>query len=165
MRTLIALLAFFTTTLASAATGEWIYAEAKLKLTKVNDQFGTCYDGTSNDIDGDLTFKIDPVGDAPAPAIFNLSASGSDAKITMAAVKPTSAEPNLLLKVKIEVRGKLISETELGMWHKWPNIADRRDEDPNRLPDFQHKAFFADDACPDRVDIVMTRVYSVPMDR
>lgn len=165
MSTLITLLALFTSSFASAATGEWIYAEAKLKFTKVNDQFGTCYDGTSNDVDGELTFKIDPVGDAPAPAIFNLAASGSEAKLTFSAVKPTSGEPNLVVKLKIEARGKAISETELGMWHKWPNISTRTDEDPNRLPDFTHKAYAQDDSCPDRVDVVLTRVYSVPMDR
>lgn len=164
MRTIIVLLFVSISSIASAATGEWIYAQAKIEFTKVNDQFGTCYDGTSNDIDGEITFKVDPLGDAPAPAVFNLAASQSDAKVTLAAVKPTSAEPNLVLKIKIEVHGQAISETELGMWHHWPNIANRTDETPNRLPDFHHKAFAQDDACPDRVDIVLTRVYSVPMD-
>lgn len=165
MRALIVLFSLTVSSLASAATGEWIYAKALLKFTKVNDQFGTCYDGTSNDVNGDLTFKIDPVGDAPAPAIFNLAATGSDARVTFSAVKPTSGEPNLVVKAKVEIRGKIVSETELGMWHRWPNLPDRRDDDPNRLPDFTHKAYFADDACPDRVDVILTRVYSVPMDR
>lgn len=164
MRALFVLLCLVPSSLATAAPGEWIYAEVKLQFTKVNDQFGNCYDGASNDVDGGLTFKIDPVGDAPAPGIFNLAASGSDAKITFSAVKPASGEPNLVLKVKIEVLGKVISETELGMWHQWPNIETRHDEDPNRLPDFQHKAFAQDDACPDRVDVALTRVYAVPMD-